>query len=126
MRKYKALILGAGYRGRAYAEYAEIHPDELEIVGVADPVQAKTIQAPRYWTDWRECLAERPEADIVMVTMPDDLHFEPSMAALDAGYHLLLEKPISPTEAQCSKQPRKMLHVQFRQSTVLNLLRLIL
>lgn len=109
MRKFKALILGAGYRGRAYAEYAEIHPDELEIVGVADPVQAKTIPAPRYWTDWRECLAERPEADIVMVTMPDDLHFEPSMAALDAGYHLLLEKPISPTERQCRELVAKAL-----------------
>ncbi len=31
----KALILGAGCRGRAYAEYAQAHPDQLEIVGVA-------------------------------------------------------------------------------------------
>ena len=99
--KLKAIVLGAGYRGRAYAEYAKEHPDQLEIVGVADPVQAEVIPAPKYWTDWRECLAEKPEADIVMITMPDDMHHDPAIMALEAGYHLLLEKPISPTEKQC-------------------------
>ena len=97
----KAIILGAGYRGRAYADYAKEHPDQLEIVGVADPVQAEVIPAKKYWKDWRDCLAERPEADIVMVTMPDNLHHDPAIMALEAGYHLLLEKPISPTEQEC-------------------------
>ncbi|MBO5643130.1 MAG: Gfo/Idh/MocA family oxidoreductase [Kiritimatiellae bacterium] len=100
MKKFKAIVLGAGYRGRAYAEYAAINPDKLEIVGVADPVQAETIPAPKYWNDWRDCLNDRPDADIVIISTPDDLHYEPAMAALDAGYHLLLEKPISPTEAE--------------------------
>ena len=101
MSKLRAIVLGAGYRGRAYADYALAHPDQLEIVGVADPEQAEVIPAPRYWKDWRECLEDRPEADIVMVTMPDSLHHEPALMALEAGYHLLLEKPISPTEAEC-------------------------
>ena len=100
-RKLKAIVLGAGYRGRAYADYAKAHPDQLEIVGVADPEQATVIPAPRYWHDWRECLADRPEADFVMITMPDALHYEPALMALEAGYHLLLEKPISPTEKEC-------------------------
>lgn len=101
MNKLRAIVLGAGYRGRAYAEYAKDHPDQLEIVGVADPVQAQSIPAKMYWNDWRECLESHPEADIVMITMPDDLHYEPALTALKAGYHLLLEKPISPTEAEC-------------------------
>ncbi|MBO5774740.1 MAG: Gfo/Idh/MocA family oxidoreductase [Kiritimatiellae bacterium] len=101
MNKLRAIVLGAGYRGRAYAEYAKDHPDQLEIVGVADPVQAQSIPAKMYWNDWRECLDSHPEADIVMITMPDDLHYEPALTALKAGYHLLLEKPISPTEAEC-------------------------
>ena len=101
MRKLKALVLGAGYRGRAYAEYAAAHPDQLEIVGVADPEQARVIPAPRYWDDWRSCLEDKVEADIVMITMPDALHYEPAIMALRLGYHILLEKPISPTEQQC-------------------------
>lgn len=107
--KLKAIILGAGYRGRAYAEYAQSHPDQLEIVGVADPVQADAIPAPRYWNDWKECLADKPEADIVMITMPDALHHDSAIAALDAGYHLLLEKPISPTEEECREVIAKAL-----------------
>ena len=108
-RPLKAIVLGAGYRGRAYAEYAKWRPDALEIVGVADPVQADVIPAPRHWLDWRDCLNDRPEADIAMVTMTDDLHYEPALAALDAGYHLLLEKPISPTERQCREVIEKAL-----------------
>ncbi len=110
-KKFKAIVLGAGYRGRAYADYAKAHPSELEIVGVADPdpENARSIAAPRYWSDWRECLAEHPEADIVMITMPDALHYEPALLALDAGYHLLLEKPISPTPEQCKEVIAKAL-----------------
>ena len=109
MKKFKALILGAGYRGRAYAQYAQLHPEQLEIVGVADPVQAETIPASRYWSDWKTCLEEKPEADIVIIATPDELHFEPAMTALEAGYHILLEKPISPTEEQCREIVAKAL-----------------
>lgn len=97
----RALILGAGYRGRAYAEYARVHPDALKIVGVADPEQAEVIPADRYWKDWRDCLKDRPEADIVFITLPDQLHQEAALAALEAGYHLLLEKPIALTAQGC-------------------------
>lgn len=101
MGAIRAIVLGAGYRGRAYAAFAKEHPDQLEIVGVADPEQAETIPAPRYWGDWRECLASRPDADAVFITLPDALHHEAAMMALDLGYHLLLEKPIATKESEC-------------------------
>lgn len=101
MRKLKAIILGAGYRGRAYAEYALAHPDQLEIVGVADPEQAEVIAAPKYWRDYRACLADAPEADIAIITLPDAEHYAAASAALARGYHLLLEKPIANTEEEC-------------------------
>jgi predicted dehydrogenase len=109
MKKIRAVVLGAGYRGRAYADYALAHPDQFEIVGVADPVQAEVIPAPKYWNDWRSCLDDRPEADVVIIAMPDSLHHEPALMALDAGYHLLLEKPISPTEEECREVIAKAL-----------------
>ncbi len=109
MKKIKAVVLGAGYRGRAYADYAIEHPDQLEIVGVADPVQAEVIPAPKYWSDWRQCLNDRPDADVVIISMPDSLHYEPALVALEAGYHLLLEKPISPTEEECREVIAKAL-----------------
>ncbi|MBQ5795356.1 MAG: Gfo/Idh/MocA family oxidoreductase [Kiritimatiellae bacterium] len=109
MKKIRAVVLGAGYRGRAYADYALAHPDQFEIVGVADPVQAEVIPAPKYWNDWRSCLDDRPESDVVIIAMPDSLHHEPALMALDAGYHLLLEKPISPTEEECREVIAKAL-----------------
>ena len=109
MKKIRAVVLGAGYRGRAYADYALAHPDQFEIVGVADPVQAEVIPTPKYWNDWRSCLDDRPEADVVIIAMPDSLHHEPALMALDAGYHLLLEKPISPTEEECREVIAKAL-----------------
>jgi len=100
-RLIRAVVLGAGYRGCAYAAYAAAHPDQLQIVGVADPVRAQAIPAPRYWDDWRACLSERPEADVVMIALPESMHCEAAMAALDGGYHVLLETPIATTEAEC-------------------------
>ena len=38
MKPVRAIILGYGIRGRAYASYAKTHPDEFEIAGLADPV----------------------------------------------------------------------------------------
>ena len=108
----QVIILGAGYRGRAYAAYADAHPDRLRVVGVADPVQAETIRAPQYWTDWRDCLKARPEADWVVIALPDALHREAALAALEAGYHLLLEKPIAVTEAGCREVIAKALAVK--------------
>lgn len=99
--KVRALILGAGYRGRAYAEFARVHPESLEIVGVADPKQAETIPAAHYWQDWQDCLAARPEADVVFITLPDSLHHDAAMQAFAAGYHVLLEKPVSLSIAGC-------------------------
>ncbi len=96
----KAIILGAGYRGRAYAAYRDAHPGELQIVGVADPKQATTIKAIQYWNDWRQVLEAMPQADLIVIALPDALHYEAGKAFLSAGYHVLLEKPLANTYAR--------------------------
>lgn len=103
MAAIKAIILGAGYRGRAYAEYAKARPSELEIVGVADPIQAKLISSTKYWSDWREALAAHPLAEVAIITLPDALHYEAASMAINAGYHILLEKPIATTLTKCEE-----------------------
>lgn len=45
--KVKAIIFGYGSRGKSYAQYAVDHPEELEIVAVADPVDAKRETAKK-------------------------------------------------------------------------------
>ncbi len=104
-----AITLGAGARGNVYGDYAVEYPGELDIVGVAEP---KALRNERYshkhniaetqrFTTWEQVF-ERPKfADAVLITTPDNLHYGPCMAALKAGYDVLLEKPISPSEKEC-------------------------
>jgi len=50
-------------------------------------------------TDWRELIA-RPDIDVVDICVPGDLHAEIAIAALDAGKHVLCEKPLANTPAE--------------------------
>jgi predicted dehydrogenase len=104
-----AITLGAGRRGRAYGGYAVRHPQDLRLVGVAEPVpirneryaQTHGIDPGNRFTTW-EHVFDRPKfADAVIISTPDQLHYGPCLAALEAGYDVLLEKPIAPSEQEC-------------------------
>ena len=105
-----ALMIGAGSRGsRAYAPYPALHPDELEFVGVAEPDGGRRERfidehpgaagcAVKSWED----LLHRPRmADLAFICTQDRMHYEPAMAAIDRGYDLFIEKPISFSPDEC-------------------------
>lgn len=109
MPPIKLIIIGAGNRGANYAEYAHWHPDQAQVVGVAEPREHHRsalaarhgIPAANIYADWREA-ADRPRfADAVIIATPDALHAEPAVAFAERGYHILLEKPMAPTAAEC-------------------------
>ncbi|MGC5145353.1 Gfo/Idh/MocA family oxidoreductase, partial [Escherichia coli] len=50
-------------------------------------------------TDWREVIA-RDDIDIVDIVTPGDSHAEIAIAALEAGKHVLCEKPLANTVAE--------------------------
>lgn len=104
-----AILIGAGHRGSIYADYATKRPDELKIVGVAD-INDSRRDKMRYhhgiderfcFSNWENIFNHKKFADAVIIATPDNLHTQPCMAALDAGYDILLEKPIAPTEEEC-------------------------
>ncbi|MGH9247193.1 MAG: Gfo/Idh/MocA family protein [Acidimicrobiales bacterium] len=104
-------VVGAGARGRAYAHYALVHPDEASIVAVAEPrppyreafAARHAIADDRVYATWAE-LARRPQlADAVIIATPDALHVEPALAFATQGYAVLLEKPMAPTEEGCRR-----------------------
>jgi len=110
MKKIKAILIGAGQRGMgAYAPYALEHPNEFEIIAVADADIVRNNQFRELYNlnkevcfmDWKEVLNSGIEADVVMVCTQDDLHFEPTKLALKKGYNILLEKPMSNKVSEC-------------------------
>ena len=55
---------------------------------------AGKYEIPNVYSDWRVML-QRGDLDAVVVAVPDDLHFAITMTALDAGLHVLCEKPLA-------------------------------
>ena len=109
MQPIRLIILGAGSRGSTYAAYARQHPDQLQIVGVAEPrdvyrerlADDYDIPFDNVWYDWRE-VASRPRfADGVIITTQDAMHAEPAVAFANLGYHILIEKPLAPNADDC-------------------------
>lgn len=104
-----AITLGAGNRGNVYGGYALQYGDQLDIVGVAEPIalrneryaQKHNIKAENRFTTWEEVFKKPKFADAIIITTPDRLHYGPCMKALEMGYDVLLEKPISPSEKEC-------------------------
>ncbi len=110
-RPVSIAVLGTGSRGNVFASYAKRYPERAQVVGVADPrmtrrdAVADTHDVPldRRFSDWRE-LAERPRlADAVVITTPDREHVGPARRFAGLGYHVLLEKPLAPTAAECAE-----------------------
>ena len=107
MKPITAVVLGAGSRGSIYAGYAKAHPDELQIVAVAEPradrrtMLAQELNIPNCFESWQALLAQPRMADCAFVCTMDDDHIGPAIRAMELGYHVLLEKPMSNTEAQC-------------------------
>ena len=107
-KKLSAVIVGAGHRAIIYASYANAHPDELEIVGVADlsPLrrgqvsQAFGIPPERCFASAEELAAAPRLADFVINGTMDHQHVPTALPLLARGYHMLLEKPFATNTAE--------------------------
>ncbi|XP_038062120.1 putative oxidoreductase YteT [Patiria miniata] len=109
MQQVTVIVIGAGQRGKTYSNYALDYPEKLKVVGVADPntVACRQLQKlhnvpeDRLFDDWTKVLAQDKFADAVIISTPDQLHKDPAVACANAGYHILLEKPMATTEQGC-------------------------
>ncbi len=102
MKPIKAAVLGCGDRGNVYAGYALLHPEEMEIVAVADidAVALKTtgdkygIPDTLRFKDVDEFLAADVKCDTVINATMDGAHYYTAKKLIERGYDQLLEKPI--------------------------------
>ncbi|HMI77732.1 MAG TPA: Gfo/Idh/MocA family oxidoreductase, partial [Ferruginibacter sp.] len=104
-----AITCGAGSRGNVYGDYSVQYPGQLDIVGVAEPIAIRNerytkkhkIKEENRFPTWEDVFKKPKFADAIIITTPDNLHYGPCMKALEMGYDVLLEKPISPSEKEC-------------------------
>jgi myo-inositol 2-dehydrogenase/D-chiro-inositol 1-dehydrogenase len=100
-------LIGYGAWGSHHARAISEHP-RAQLCAVAarsEATQAKAKEerpAARIYGDYRQLL-EREDVDVVAVVLPTHLHYEVGAAVLNAGRHLLLEKPMALTIQDCDK-----------------------
>jgi len=104
--RYKTALIGCGWWGGTVLTEALDH-GQSQMVALCDPderllgqtrrrVQKRTGEKPKTYTDFRKLL-ENHKPDIVINTTPDHWHALVTLAAIEAGAHVYLEKPIGHT-----------------------------
>lgn len=105
MKQVTAILIGAGQRGaQAYAGYALRFPAEIKFVAVAEPRNDRReefcalhgIVPENSYENFEELLGHEKLADCAVICTQDRMHCVPTELALAKGYHVLLEKPMSP------------------------------
>jgi len=103
MQAVNFAILGMGNRGTAYASKLLKYPEEAKIVAMADNRRVRLDAANKYVKlpedrlfDGADSLLAQPKlADYMIIATQDSQHKEHALRAMELGYDLLLEKPIS-------------------------------
>ncbi len=105
MSKLRIGVFGCGGMARSHASRFESILDRIEVTALAD-LDISRAQAvadllpgkPLVTTDYRETL---PYIDAALVVLPHDLHHSATIECLNAGKHVLCEKPLANSEQEC-------------------------
>ncbi len=108
MKKLRWGLIGCGdiARKRVAPALRDLADGELVAVNRAQSELAETFAkefgAQRWYRDWRELLADE-EIEAVYLATPVNLHAEQTIAAAEAGKHVLCEKPMGLSVAECDR-----------------------
>lgn len=106
-KPFKVAFIGAGGIAGAHANnYKKI--EGVELIAAADVNAAGLAKfkenqgVQRVYADFKEMLAKETDVDAVSVCTPNGLHAANTIAALEAGKHVIVEKPMGMTAAECN------------------------
>jgi predicted dehydrogenase len=108
MKKVRWLLAGAGNIANTRVAAALAQADASLLTAICDPIAdradslAARMQVKDVYYDYDEALA-KTDADAVYIATPHHLHVDMSIKALQAGKHLLCEKPLGINSAECLK-----------------------
>jgi predicted dehydrogenase len=104
--KLRIGIIGCGNRSQAHIQAINHYADRMEIAALCDVLpekleeKKKLVKAgqPKLFTDYYEML-DKADLHAVVIVLPNTLHRAGTVASLEAGKHVLCEKPLSLTLA---------------------------
>ncbi|MEV2271899.1 Gfo/Idh/MocA family protein [Nonomuraea africana] len=103
-------VIGAGMRGLIYAREA-VRSGRGRIVAIAEPDLGRRrrfaaefgLASEDVFHDWADLAGVGRLADAVVIATQDHLHVDPAVAFAELGYHILVEKPMAPTETDARR-----------------------
>ena len=110
-QRLRVAMVGHGFMGAAHSQAWRTAPrffdlgaePEMAVIVGRDPERTEAARQQYGWqaasTDWRAVVAD-PDIDVVDVVSPGSSHVEIAIAALQAGKHVLCEKPLANTVAE--------------------------
>lgn len=105
MSKVKYAVIGLGWFGEKHCE-ALAGLENVELYGLCTRTESRlkeladTFDVKHTYTDYNALLAN-PEVEAVSITTMWDQHAAPTLAAIEAGKHVFLEKPMASTVTDC-------------------------
>jgi predicted dehydrogenase len=100
-------VIGTGHRGSIHLSAIKSFPDDMQILAVCDVMEnhlaagaKKAGAGVATFTDYQKLLSN-PDINAVLIATPNYLHHEMVLAALQAGKHVMCEKPMAVTIEQC-------------------------
>ena len=113
--KVKFAVVGSGHIGKRHAEMI-CRDDESELIAMADIRSAKECEAEKFnvpfFNSIDELLSNKEiNFDVVNICTPNGLHAEQAIKALDAGKHVVCEKPMGLSKENCERVIFKALQV---------------
>lgn len=105
-KKIRFAVVGCGHIGKRHAEMIIRDPD-AELVALCDILPQENLGVASYqvpfFDDYTAMLSAKPEADVVCICTPNGLHASMAIQAIQAGFHVVVEKPMALTVVDAEK-----------------------
>ena len=104
MSRTKLALIGCGGMSKSHMRRFDALRDRVELVAAVDVLQGRAesvrefVPGVKVATDYRDVL---DDVDAALIVLPHHLHHPVAKACLEAGKHVLLEKPMAISEAEC-------------------------
>lgn len=105
MNKVRIGLIGSGFMGKTSAETVSHYLSNATLVAIAGGTRAPALAA-QYQVQCEpsiDALVSRDDIDAVIISTPHAAHVSEALAATRAGKHILLDKPMATTVADCDR-----------------------
>jgi len=113
MTKIKFGVIGQGHIGKRHAEMIRRN-QHCELLAVCDIAAKENLELEnlkeKFYQSMDELLSAHPDIEVVNVCTPNGLHAEHALKVLELNKHVVVEKPMALTKADCEKVIYSALH----------------